>query len=83
MHRDEWCRDQRFIPLLLTLSVSPFVMTELQELLHHLQARRQRLHVHRVGRTMPVLRILQWRTCRVVLVAECPNSAEPVLKELA
>lgn len=39
----QWCRDPRFIPPLLTLSASPSLMTELAELLHHLQARRQRL----------------------------------------
>ena len=77
----QWCRDPRFIPPLLTLSASPSLMTELAELLHHLQARRQRLMSMRRENNA---RLANFAVADVSLcwLLNALNSAEPVLKEL-
>ncbi|EMA3960032.1 TPA: type VI secretion system baseplate subunit TssK [Escherichia coli] len=77
----QWCRDPRFIPPLLTLSASPSLMTELAELLHHLQARRQRLMSMRRENNA---RLADFAVADVSLfwLLNALNSAEPVLKEL-
>ncbi|EET4593392.1 type VI secretion system baseplate subunit TssK, partial [Escherichia coli] len=74
-------RDPRFIPPLLTLSASPSLMTELAELLHHLQARRQRLMSMRRENNA---RLADFAVADVSLfwLLNALNSAEPVLKEL-
>ncbi|PEH73914.1 type VI secretion system baseplate subunit TssK [Edwardsiella tarda] len=77
----QWCRDPRFIPPLLTLSASPSLMTELAELLHHLQARRQRLMSMRRENNA---RLADFAVADVSLfwLLNALNSVEPVLKEL-
>ncbi|MDA6494899.1 type VI secretion system baseplate subunit TssK, partial [Escherichia coli] len=70
-----------FIPPMLTLSASPSLMTELAGLLHHLQARRQRLMSMRRENNA---RLADFAVADVSLfwLLNALNSAEPVLKEL-
>ncbi|HCR1076826.1 TPA: type VI secretion system baseplate subunit TssK [Enterobacter cloacae] len=76
-----WRRDSSFIPPLLALSACPALVCDLSDLLHHLQARRQRLMSMRRESNA---RLADFAVADVSLfwLLNALNSAEPVLAEL-
>ncbi|ECU9384881.1 type VI secretion system baseplate subunit TssK [Salmonella enterica subsp. enterica serovar Newport] len=77
----QWRRDGSFIPPMLTLSACPSLVSELADLLHRLQARRQRLMAMRRESNA---RLADFAVADVSLfwLLNALNSAEPVLGEL-
>ena len=77
----QWSRDLTFIPPLLSLSASPLLLTELNDTLIRLQARRQRLMAMRRESNE---RMADFAVADVSLfwLLNALNSAEPVLAEL-
>lgn len=77
----QWSRDTSFIPPLLSLSASPYLVTELGSLLVRLQARRRRLMAMRRESNE---RMADFAVADVSLfwLLNALNSAEPVLTEL-
>ncbi|MCR1551080.1 type VI secretion system baseplate subunit TssK [Enterobacter cloacae] len=76
-----WRRDSSFIPPLLALSACPALVCDLSDLLHRLQARRQRLMSMRRESNA---RLADFAVADVSLfwLLNALNSAEPVLAEL-
>lgn len=76
-----WRRDSSFIPPLLALSACPALVCDLADLLHRLQARRQRLMSMRRESNA---RLADFAVADVSLfwLLNALNSAEPVLAEL-
>ena len=76
-----WRRDSSFIPPLLALSACPALVCDLSDLLHRLQARRQRLMPMRRESNA---RLADFAVADVSLfwLLNALNSAEPVLAEL-
>ncbi|WP_336221608.1 type VI secretion system baseplate subunit TssK [Citrobacter amalonaticus] len=77
----QWSLDRRFIPPLLSLAASPLLLSELNDLLHRLQARRKRLMDMRRESNE---RMADFAVADVSLfwLLNALNSAEPVLTEL-
>ncbi|QMI05059.1 type VI secretion system baseplate subunit TssK [Citrobacter sp. RHB25-C09] len=77
----QWSLDRRFIPPLLSLSASPGLVGELNDLLHRLQARRKRLMAMRRESNE---RMADFAVADVSLfwLLNALNSAEPVITEL-
>ncbi|WP_039058509.1 type VI secretion system baseplate subunit TssK [Enterobacter sp. Bisph1] len=77
----QWRRDNTFIPPLLALSACPALVSDLADLLHRLQARRQRLMAMRRESNA---RLADFAVADVSLfwLLNALNSAEPVLTEL-
>lgn len=77
----QWVQDRHFIPPLLSLSASPVLTSELNDLLHRLQARRRRLMAMRRESNE---RMADFAVADVALfwLLNALNSAEPVLTEL-
>lgn len=77
----QWRRDASFIPPMLALSACPALLSSLRDLLHRLQARRQRLMAMRRESNA---RLADFAVADVSLfwLLNALNSAEPVLSEL-
>ncbi|EOL8968896.1 type VI secretion system baseplate subunit TssK [Cronobacter dublinensis] len=77
----QWCRDPAFIPPMLSVAASPWLATELGDLLVRLQARRRRLMAMRRESNE---RMADFAVADVSLfwLLNALNSAEPVLTEL-
>ncbi|MEL2243579.1 type VI secretion system baseplate subunit TssK [Leclercia adecarboxylata] len=77
----QWILDRHFIPPLLSLSASPYLVSELGDLLHRLAARRKLLMAMRRESNE---RMADFAVADVSLfwLLNALNSAEPVLKEL-